>query len=102
MLQRLSALIMAPLVLLHLVVVIWVSRGELSAADIIDRFQSNWLWPLLYGLFVVAAAIHAPIGFRNILIEWWPGRGPISNFLAGLLFVVLLGMGARMLVALSS
>ena len=69
-LQRLTAMILAPLVLVHLGLVLVAIRGGLSAAEILARTQGSVGWALFYGLFVVVVAIHAPIGVRNVLREW--------------------------------
>ncbi len=48
---------------------------------------------------MVAAAVHAPIDLRNVIREAtpWDGRG--LNLAMALLFVALLGLGARAVVA---
>ncbi len=63
------------------------------------RTQGSAGWALFYGLFVVAAAVHAPIGLRNVIREAtpWDGRG--LDVAMALLFVVLLALGARAVVA---
>ncbi len=69
-LQRLTAMVLAPLVLVHLGLVLVAIRGGLTAGEILGRTQGSVGWALFYGLFVVAVAIHAPIGVRNVLREW--------------------------------
>ena len=69
LLQRLTALVLAPLVLVHLGVVLVAIRGGLTAAEILARTQGSVGWALFYGVFVVAVAVHAPIGVRNLLRE---------------------------------
>jgi fumarate reductase subunit C len=69
-LQRLTALALAPLVLVHLGLVLVAIRGGLTAAEILARTQGSAGWALFYGLFVVVVAVHAPIGVRNVLREW--------------------------------
>ncbi len=98
-LQRASALVLAPLVIAHIALVIYATRDGLSAAEILARTQGSTGWALFYGLFVVAAAVHAPIGLRNVIREAtpWDGRG--LNLAMALLFVALLGLGARAVVA---
>ncbi len=59
MAQRITALLMAPLVLGHLAVMIYAVQGGLSAAEILGSTQGSILWFLFYGTFVVAVAIHA-------------------------------------------
>ena len=70
--QRATAAIMAPLVLVHIVVIFYATRHGLSAADILARTRGSVAWTAFYGVFVVAVSIHASIGLRNILSEWTP------------------------------
>jgi fumarate reductase subunit C len=92
LLQRLSAMILGPLVLVHLGLIVYAVRGGLSAAEILSRTQGSLFWMLFYGLFVVAAAVHAPIGLRNVLREWTPWHGHSLDWamlgFAGLLAVL--------------
>lgn len=75
--QRASAAVLAVCVIVHLVTVIYAVRNGLSAAEILERTRGNAAWAAFYALFVAAAAVHAPIGLRNILAETfdWRGRG---------------------------
>ena len=66
-LQRASAALMAPLVLIHIAVIFYASHKGLSAADILARTRGSVAWALFYGLFVVAIAVHASIGLRTTL-----------------------------------
>ncbi|MBQ0749047.1 MAG: succinate dehydrogenase [Roseovarius sp.] len=75
MAQRLSALVMAPLVLGHIAVMIYAIQGGLSTAEILGRTQGSLLWFLFYGTFVIAVSIHAAIGLRVIAHEWLRLRG---------------------------
>ena len=94
--QRASALVLAPLVLVHLGLAIYAIHGGLSAAEILDRTQGNIFWMLFYGLFVVAAAVQAPIGLRNIMREWmgWNNLWLDGIFISQGLAILLLGMRA--------
>lgn len=95
MLQRITALLMAPLVLGHLAVMIYAIQGGLSAEEILGRTQGSVLWFLFYGTFVVAVAIHGAIGLRAIIHEWGGLRGlalEVSMWVAGL---GLFALGAR-------
>ena len=74
-LQRGSAALMLPLVLLHLAVIFYASSHHLSAADIFARTRGSAFWGTFYAVFVVAAAIHAAIGVRVIAAEWAALRG---------------------------
>jgi len=100
-LQRLSAMILAPLVIVHLIVILYAIRGGLTAAEILSRIQSNGAWMLFYGLFVIAVAVHAPIGLRTILREWTSIPGRIIDPLMVLFACLLLILGARAVYALT-
>ena len=88
-LQRFSAAFLAPMVLIHLGLILFAMREGLSAEAILDRTQGSIFWALFYGLFVVAAAVHAPIGLRSVLREMTPWHGR-SLDLAMVLFGFLL------------
>ncbi|WP_108816778.1 succinate dehydrogenase [Loktanella sp. Alg231-35] len=95
MLQRITALLMAPLVLGHLTVMIYAIQGGLSAAEILGRIQGSALWFIFYGTFVIAVAIHGAIGLRAIAHEWGGLKGgalEVSMWVAGL---GLFALGAR-------
>ena len=70
--QRLTAALMAPLVLIHIAVIFYATRQGMTAADILSRTRGSIMWASYYGVFVAAVSIHASIGVRNILIEWLP------------------------------
>ena len=74
--QRISAMVLALCVMVHLITIIYAVRNGLSAAEILGRTRGSVVWGGFYALFVAAVAIHAPIGVRNILSEiGWRGRG---------------------------
>lgn len=93
--QRLSALLLAPLVLVHLALILYAVRGGLSAAEILARTGGSIAWALFYGVFVLAAAVHAPIGIRNVLKEWTPWRGRSLDLAMLLLALALMAAGLR-------
>lgn len=95
MLQRITALLMAPLVLGHLAVMIYAIQGGLSAAEILGRTQGSLIWFLFYGVFVVAVSIHAAIGLRVVMAEWGGIKGPILDLLMWLVGIGLFILGAR-------
>ena len=98
-LQRLSAKLLAPLVIVHLALILYAVHGGLSAAEILGRTQGNVAWGAFYGLFVVAVAIHAPIGVRNIVREWTRWRGRSLDAAGVVLALVLLALGRRAVAA---
>jgi fumarate reductase subunit C len=93
--QRLSAVLLAPLVLVHLGLVLVAVRDGLTAAEILGRTQGSAGWALFYGAFVLAVSVHAPIGVRNVLRE--SGRLPRGtvDLVALVLGLVLLTLGLR-------
>ena len=95
MLQRLSALVMVPLVLGHLAVMIYAVQGGLSAAEILGRTQGSIGWALFYGLFVIAVSVHAAIGLRVIAFEWLGVKGAALRWGSLGVFVFLLVFGLR-------
>lgn len=95
MLQRISALIMAPLVLGHLALMIYAIQGGLSAAEILGRTQGSVLWFAFYGLFVLAVSIHGAIGLKTIAEEWGGLRGRASEVLMWGAGLGLFLLGAR-------
>ena len=90
---------MAPLVVIHLVLILVAVRNGLSGEEILQRTGGSIFWALFYLLFVVSAAIHAPIGLRNVLHEW-TALGSRSVGIVCLLFgFVLLVTGLRAVAA---
>lgn len=94
-LQRASALLLAPLVVVHLGLILYAVRGGLSADEILARTQGSIGWALFYGVFVVAASVHAPIGVRNVLKDWTRWRGPRLEAAMLVLGALLMAAGLR-------
>jgi fumarate reductase subunit C len=99
LLQRLSAMVLAPLVIAHLALIVYAVRDGLSAAEILSRTQGSLFWALFYGLFVVAVAVHAPIGLRTILREWTPWRGRGLDWAMASFGALLFVLGLRAVAA---
>ena len=95
MLQRISALLMGPLVLGHLAVMIYAIQGGLSAAEILGRTQGSVLWFLFYGTLVVAVSIHGAIGLRTVAHEWGGLKGHPLNVFMWITGAGLFALGAR-------
>jgi fumarate reductase subunit C len=93
--QRLSGTVLALTVTVHLITLIYAVRGGLSGAEIIDRVHGNVAWLAFYSIFVLAAAIHAPLGLRVILYETTPLKAPLPGLLAGLFGLALVIFGWR-------
>ncbi len=93
--QRASAAVLALCVVVHLATLIYAVRGGLSAAEILARTRGSAAWLGFYLLFVVAAAIHAPIGMRTVLREMTAWRGRSLDVAVVLFGVLLVGLGIR-------
>ncbi|HLR81551.1 MAG TPA: succinate dehydrogenase [Paenalcaligenes sp.] len=98
-LQRITALILAPFVLIHLGLILYAVRGGLTAADILSRTEGSIGWILFYGIFVVAVAIHASLGLRRIFIEWLKIGTSAVNILSFLIALLMLALGLRAVIA---
>jgi fumarate reductase subunit C len=98
--QRLTAALMVPLVLVHLAVIFYAIRNGLSAADILARTRGSVAWGVFYGVFVVAAAVHAPIGLRTVLGEWTPLGARTCALAATAFGLLLLALGLRSVAAM--
>jgi fumarate reductase subunit C len=99
--QRISAAILAPLVLVHIGLIVYATRGGLSASEILGRTQDSAFWALLYGLFVLGVAVHAPIGLRTIIGETTRWRGRSLDIAMALIALGLLGLGFRAVAAVT-
>ena len=97
--QRLSAMVLALAVAAHLGTILYASHAGLTAGAILGRTHGNLAFALFYGLFVVAVAVHAPIGLRNVLREWTPWRGRTLDIALILFAALLLVLGFRAVVA---
>ncbi len=93
--QRISAMVLALCVIVHLVTMIYAVRSGLSGAEILGRTRGSATWFAFYTLFVAAVSVHAPIGLRTILSEMldWRGRG--LDTLTGVLGLSLAMWGLR-------
>ena len=94
-LQRVSAMLLALLVIVHLALILYAVRGGLTADDILGRTQGSIGWALFYGLFVLAVSLHAPIGVRNVLKEWAGWRGHSLDLAMLALAAALFALGLR-------
>ena len=101
MAQRISAMIMGPLVLGHLAVMIYAIQGGLSSAEILSRTQGSIFWFVFYGTFVIAVSVHAAIGMRVIMHEWLGLKGAALTLLTWSLCLILLFMGGRAVMAVT-
>jgi len=82
--QRAAGAVLGLCVIVHLATMVIAVQGGLTAAEINARVTSSGLWFVFYALFVLAAAVHAPIGLRTVLGEMTAlskGRIDLLSFL---------------------
>lgn len=94
-LQRISAMLLALCVVVHLVVLIDAVRGGLSAAEILARTRGNWAFGAFYAVFVLACVAHVPIGLARVAEEWLGWRAATAWLLARGVGALLLVTGLR-------
>ena len=88
-------MLLAPLVIIHLVLILYATHGGLSAAEILGRTRGSVVWGAVYALFVIAVAIHAPIGVRNAVREWTRWEGRSLDIASAVIALALLALGLR-------
>ena len=97
--QRVSAMVLALCVGIHLVTIIYAVHAGLTAEAILARTRGSVVVAAFYGLFVLACAVHVPIGVANIAREWWGLGGRASLMLSRVIALMLVVLGARAIAA---
>jgi len=95
LLQRASAVVLAFAVTVHLATILYAVRGGLTAGEVLARTRGNGWFLAFYALFVLAVAVHAPIGLRNVLREWMFWRGRSLDLALAVFALVVLALGLR-------
>ena len=93
--QRAAAMLLGVIATIHLATVVYAVRGGLTAGDMLARTRGSLGFLALYVLFVLAVAVHVPIGLRNILREWTPWRGRSLDAAMAVVALLLLVLGLR-------
>jgi fumarate reductase subunit C len=93
--QRVSAAVLALCVVVHLATMVYAIRGGLSAAEILSRTKGNVGWLAFYAIFVLAVTVHAPIGLRSVLREWFGWRAASRDIFLLALAMLLATLGMR-------
>ena len=93
--QRASAALLALCVTVHLFTIVYAVRGGLTAAEIFARTRGSAGWFAFYTVFVIAVAVHAPIGLRPVLTEWLGWRGRTREWFVAAFGVLLAWLGMR-------
>ena len=100
--QRASAVVLAVCVLVHLAVIVFAVRGGVTTHEIAGRLGGSVPWLMFYSVFVLAVALHAPVGLRNILREH-TGLGQRStHWIMAVVCLFILVMGFRAVIGLYS
>ena len=99
--QRGSAAVLALCVLVHLATMIVVVQGGLTGGDSLGRTRGSVAWGAFYAMFVVAVAVHAPIGVRTIAAEWFGARGRAVDIALVAFGSLLIWLGLRAVAAVT-
>lgn len=97
--QRISAMVLALCVVIHLVTIIYAVHAGLTAEAILVRTRGSFVVAGFYGLFVLACAVHVPIGIANVAREWCGLGGRASLMLSRVFALMLVVLGARAIAA---
>ena len=93
--QRISAMVLALCVVVHIAVMIHAVRGGLSAAEILSRTRGNLAFAVFYATFVLACVVHVPIGLAKVCEEWLGMNRFLSVTTAKLATITILFLGLR-------
>jgi len=99
--QRTTAMLMVPLILVHLLIIFYATSAELTAESILSRTQGSLGWAIFYGIFVVLASVHGAIGVRSVLREWSRLRGRMLDAVMFGFAAFLIVLGARAVIAVT-
>jgi fumarate reductase subunit C len=99
--QRASAAVLALCIVVHLATITLAVRGGLTAVEILARTRGNAAWIVFYAVFVLAVAVHAPIGMRTILAELSGRRGRKLDMAMVAFALLLLVTGMRAIYAVT-
>jgi fumarate reductase subunit C len=93
--QRISAMVLAVCVAVHLAVIVYATRRGLTGADILARTRGSAGFATFYAIFVVACAVHVPIGLRTVAQEWLRWRNGALDAACAAFALVVLVIGWR-------
>ena len=99
--QRASAAVLSLCVAVHLATIIAAVRGGLSASEILSRTRGSVGWAAFYSVFVLAVAIHVPIGLRTVAAEWLGWRGRAADAACTVTGICLLALGTLAIAAVT-
>ena len=93
--QRISAMVLALCVIVHVAIMIYAVRGGLTGAEILGRTRGSVSFAAFYGVFVLACAVHVPVGLMRVAEEWLHLDRFLSVVLGKLFGVTILFLGLR-------
>ena len=93
--QRISAMVLALCVVVHIAGMIYAVRGGLSAAEILARTRGNLAFAAFYAAFVLACVVHVPIGLMRVCEEWLGMNRFLAATTAKLASIAILFLGLR-------
>jgi fumarate reductase subunit C len=93
--QRASAAVLAVLVVVHLAIIVYAVRGGLTATEVLGRTRGSASFGAFYALFVIACAVHVPIGLSAIAQEWLGWRERTATVAAALFAALIVVAGLR-------
>jgi succinate dehydrogenase subunit C len=91
--QRVSAMVLAICVVVHIATIVYAVRGGLTAAEILARTRGSFAFAAFYVVFLGACAVHVPIGLAAILEEWFRLPRGAARVVAGAFAALMLGFG---------
>ena len=92
---RISSMVLAFCVLVHLAIIVYAVRGGLSGAEVLARTHGSLAFGLFYTVFVLACVVHVPLGLARIVREELGWRERNVNLLAVVAALLLLVLGLR-------
>ncbi|MEO8739307.1 MAG: succinate dehydrogenase [Casimicrobiaceae bacterium] len=87
--QRISAMVLALCVLVHLITIVYAVRSGLSGEALLARTHGNVAFAVFYLIFLFACVVHVPIGLARIGEEWL-GMSATTAGAASRMFALLL------------
>ena len=94
-LQRMSAMVLAVCVFVHLGVIVYAARSGITADRILARTHGSWGFGLFYATFVIACAVHVPVGLATIAREWLGWSKPLALNAGRVFGLLILVLGLR-------
>ncbi|MEO6749397.1 MAG: succinate dehydrogenase [Casimicrobiaceae bacterium] len=98
--QRISAMVLALCVLVHLATIVYAVHSGLSAEALLARTRGNIAFAAFYAVFVLACAVHVPVGLARIGEEWLGLRARTADAAANVFALVIVVMGATAVYAM--